>query len=1231
MATPTADQYSVASGETLRAGRFDVSRLLVGHAAGAAAVGGALNVSGDPGQQTDVTTLTLSMIGTQPFTVGQAFKKGDIPIGSAITMSCTQHQADVRNRWSDGSVKFAVLSGVSAPGTITVRRDGSPYSATNVAEPDVDAVVSFSEVVDHSGATVAAGAFSASLAVARANGAQAWSRTAAHRIRQILGPVMSEFHYFAPTADEHTHVWFYVRAYQTGAVEVDTVVQNGWTMVANPGRRDYHATVSVGGVQRYTSVGASKIQHFHHTRWSRSDWVGDDPAVVPQHNVQYLQSVSLFPRLAVSSLDPSIYAAQPGDGGRKFAAWTHDIAERPPPFDAGSVDPALGAGGFTSGVGVLPMWDMTWLVEADPRAYFAVVGHGRTAGVFPMFYTDELTGRPCMASQYPQRAILDGPAPGSGAGLSSSSAPDPIPVPSGGLNSNFNGNGWKWTHGPKMGYVAYLATGRWHFADVVQHYATAANLAKWSAKIDGKPFSPWWISLRATAHIIDWQGKAAQVAPQYANGGSLSAADSNMRTEMVDAFTASIKRYWNQYCPSGTVDATATDASWSDNALGAWYHHDGFETPGDYDVIEHSGQQWGFMANAWIWNFLAEAPTTEPAKLTELAVFACRAATGFMAATPTSPWGDYRICTSYHSATGRGRRETPGQVPFATWAASWEFYRHDPKMWWSAGGDPIAEMPTDTWLRRFNVEEGQKATPVPMPTMNDGGSDTNAFAWVFAGAHEVSARTSVPGSVLMAANYFGSATWLASLTAPNGFRYYPGCAVDSRAREPALPAWVPATVGTAALVPMTNTVWDAMTPTPAHHYAYETSGIGDYSGGFYDPNIGDWGAFYVHGGGHATTENNGIFRANLGTLAWDQVFAPTRLEAAGKFVDYRGVGSNPESWEYQYLGSSYGYFIRFGPNSTGWADPANTALQEYTAAQTNNNENPLEVAPGVPGSQHSYASQVVIPVAAHAGYGTAGSFVRPGSSAVGQVPALGSGFIHGYKVAEGTWWRATDKIPMSHVGPCASVWDAGRKRVWRLLAGGATAQKQLWLNCDVFPPTVSQSVGTCPPINGYVDNVIGAMDSDKDVIVHITSLDGFDSDGAPYWYWFSPAISDSARNLVTWTNGSAPPSMSGGGRAGMGGSVSYVQELGKFVYYARRTPDKYYEISVPASPASAWTWVEKTIIGATPSTLAPAPHGHMVTRMAYSQRLKCLLWVTGTDINVSTQFGGRVVAIRVAP
>ena len=206
--------------------------------------GGTSTTTGCGPSSLPILTLTSAAAsGTHGWTFGQAFARGDVPSGSFITSDAGTTQADIRNRWPDGSVKFAVMSGVSsltqnAARAVRFATSTSAPGGANVAEPaNLDVAVTFS------GGVSGTYTLQSCLGIDRST----WSKANAGRVRQILGPVMSEFHYYRPTSDAHVAVWFYVRRYANGATEVETVIENGWVNVGGPGARNYTVSVAVGG------------------------------------------------------------------------------------------------------------------------------------------------------------------------------------------------------------------------------------------------------------------------------------------------------------------------------------------------------------------------------------------------------------------------------------------------------------------------------------------------------------------------------------------------------------------------------------------------------------------------------------------------------------------------------------------------------------------------------------------------------------------------------------------------------------------------------------------------------------------------------------------------------------------------------------------------------------------------------------------------------------------------
>jgi hypothetical protein len=644
---------------------------------------------------------------------------------------------------------------------MVVSRGDAVAASPMVAEPAFSAIARFTSVSDASGASVAGGSLQADIGSARGV-STAWARTRANRVRAILGPVMSEFHYFVPTADTHIHVWFYVRAYVTGQIEVETVVENGWLRVEGAGSRTYDFQLQIDGSVRFESAG---VRHLHHTRFSRVDWVGSDPNFIPRHQVEYLQSTTLVPTLAVNSLNASAYRNTP-DAGTKYTEWTLAGAHQPMPFSLANVDPALGSGGHSDNVGLLPAWDMAYLVEGNPGAYLAVQGNCRAGGRFSLHYRDELTGRPARGSQHPTLGIHD-----TNAGISDNSGNSPIltPPPTGGVNAP----GWTYSHGPSLGYLAYLTSGRWHAWEELQFHSATADFFQRSNLFNGYRICPWWTQLRVHAWVYRARAQAAVAAPQLlADAEPLDALDRDQRDEALGRLNSDIDYYHGVYV-SGDVVSTPSAAR--DNPFGLFYMNQDYDEANDGQHT-YGGMMQGYNALAILWSAVAEA-TSNP-RLLELARFVARFPVGMLGAAPGSSRWDWRVFAFYQSSFGTGGWNGSDIVPTrfrASWDEQWG-YLTSPALWQS--GNP-ASLPADNRLRQFfpATTAGQYVMGAPMGSF---GTSSHVVAMVasVAFAHELTTRIEVPGAATMAARLYGSDTWRDSLG--GSFRDYAGWAIRSR-------------------------------------------------------------------------------------------------------------------------------------------------------------------------------------------------------------------------------------------------------------------------------------------------------------------------------------------------------------------------------------------------------------------------------------------------------------------
>lgn len=408
-------------------------------------------VASQPGQLPKLT-LTAGTSGTHAWSFGHAFAKGDVPAGSFVTTSAQSAQADVRNRWPDGSVKFAVLSGVStftqgSPLALQLSTTTTSPSGSNVAVADLKAT----------GVTAAIGFGSATASWSAAD----WDSPA----RSIVsGPNMSSWTYRKPLGgDAHLVAWLEVRCYRSGQVEVLPWIENGYLNVAGATTKSGRATFTLNGSSRYDSnndanyttgysvavVSGGSINMAHHTRivlvsgGRVSHWLGTDPQIAPTYDRAYLASSKLVPAYRPATIVDSALAP---------------LTTYYSPMRVRYLSEGMGTPGYAPDIGVLPKQAATYLVSGDPRAYRACVAEGLSLASYSIHYRDESTNRPLAFSSYPTLSINVGNMP---------------PDPSGSVGYNYASS-----HHPAAAYVPYLVTGWNWFVEEIQFQNTLHYLAR---------------------------------------------------------------------------------------------------------------------------------------------------------------------------------------------------------------------------------------------------------------------------------------------------------------------------------------------------------------------------------------------------------------------------------------------------------------------------------------------------------------------------------------------------------------------------------------------------------------------------------------------------------------------------------------------------------------------------------------------------------------------------------
>jgi len=468
-------------------------------------VQGGTSTTGGCGNESGVAMPMLELVseavaGTHAWTVGHVFRRGHV--GGVVSAEGESTQCNVRNRWSDGSVKFAILSGVSSINKSKQFKlvDGAVAAGTLIPESRVATILGSKDF------TVSLGLLGkVSLRALVGTGATN-SAAVSGRVRTAAsGPIMSEFHYMGvPSAgDAHVRVWFYVRVYANDTMEVETVVENGWTRTPSPSQRQYVASIRVLDTEIPVNDG-NLITHFHHTRWSRTDWVGTDPKITPRHDGAYLRSTRLVPNFGYTSPTERAFVKSSRVSSTIDATYTD--AMRPRPFDLGNLRSGMGTAGesVSDQIGLLPFWEALAITSGDPRAVNASISNARNLGRYPVFLRDEST--------------LSAPlrnAPGYDR-LWTGDNSIPWPAESAPVYAR--------SHHPSWGYYPYLITGRWQF------WEGCAALAAYN-HFQTMPAPPWPIQksngrdgatgivtqVGSNARMLAWQlrtlAQAACIAP----------------------------------------------------------------------------------------------------------------------------------------------------------------------------------------------------------------------------------------------------------------------------------------------------------------------------------------------------------------------------------------------------------------------------------------------------------------------------------------------------------------------------------------------------------------------------------------------------------------------------------------------------------------------------------------------------------------------------------------------
>jgi len=437
----------------------------------------------------------------RPVSIARAFRQGDIPQFAAAGIGSTAllTQTDVKNRWPDGSLKFAIVSFVVpslAPGgSVTVK-------FSNQASGNNSGYLTQTQMLDSrfdfDGRTEMTGALSRTVS-ARAmlsNGHfRYWlqgpivtavileDRTPSRTYDQDFGDGSNALH---PIFE----AWFYDQA---NKVDLGYTIENTWTSSdATKGMRDlsYSLTVRSGFSAPAIEFTHPTFKHIGRSRWHKRFWLGADPgAVRVDHNIRYLVSTQAIPHYDTAiNIAESLLAS-------RYGAWS--ISDRTVDGSSagiGNFEKGLGAAGANDWIGLMSTWDTLYLLTMDDRMREVSIGNADLAGRIPWHFreADNLAGT---GNYFDAAGTVDT----FGRTISINARKtlslwDPLNR-CGSLyvedeinTGTTDGEGWTTTldHMPDLAYIPYLMTGRYYYLEEIQYQASFIAAHK-----SGCYFEPW--------------------------------------------------------------------------------------------------------------------------------------------------------------------------------------------------------------------------------------------------------------------------------------------------------------------------------------------------------------------------------------------------------------------------------------------------------------------------------------------------------------------------------------------------------------------------------------------------------------------------------------------------------------------------------------------------------------------------------------------------------------------
>lgn len=395
--TSTAYTHSGLSSETIY--RYTVSAFdAAGNASGQSSQLSVQTLAGGTGQPNEANTVTIhdasgSTQTNRPHSVARPFPIGEISqcVLASIGNTSLLTQTDVKNRWADGSLKYAVVSfvlpSIPANGSVTVAfsNQAACNNSGHLQQGDMlSAGYNFNTTMSLTGAA------------SRTVNARSMLSNGAWRY-WLQGPIVTAViiedregrAYDIDMGDGSNSLhpiieaWFYPQGQD---VRVGAALENVWVSnTSGNGSRDQTYAVSIrsgntGSVAEYSHA---TFTHHGQSRWHQRFWNQTGPgALRTDHNLAYLVGTRAIPHYDASL---SVSASLESQQYSTFQSY-NDIAgvQTGGTIRLGNITNLLDNAGVNSWIGLQKTWEVLWLHSMSQIGYEMTLGNADLAGRLPI-------------------------------------------------------------------------------------------------------------------------------------------------------------------------------------------------------------------------------------------------------------------------------------------------------------------------------------------------------------------------------------------------------------------------------------------------------------------------------------------------------------------------------------------------------------------------------------------------------------------------------------------------------------------------------------------------------------------------------------------------------------------------------------------------------------------------------------------------------------------------------